>query len=123
MQKFIFWTGVYDIIVGIGLSFPWFTTLLRIKLPNSNFWLWFAAAVVIYVGISLIFCSRNLQSRAPLVLWCGIIKILAFFLLVGFGFWGGLGLMAGVFGIIDLITALVYLIGFPKAQYSNAAKQ
>ena len=120
MRKFVFWTGVYDIIVGISISCPWLVTLLKIELPSSYFWLWFAAVVIIYVGTLLVLCSRNLNARAPLVYWCGILKIFAFFLLAGFGFFGGLGFMAGVFGIIDLIIGLVYLIGLPKSLKTSA---
>jgi len=121
MRKFIFWTGVYNIIVGLGFLFPGFVNLLGVKLPMSNFWLWFPAVTVIYLGIILILCSRNLTARASLVYWEGILRIAGFLLLAGFGFWGGFGIIIGALGIVDLLIGLVYLIGLPKALNNTAA--
>jgi len=121
MQKFVFWTGVYTAIAGLGFLLPEFVRLLGIKLPPSNFWLWVPAVIIIYLGIMLILCARNLPARASLVYWEGILRIAAFFLFAGFGFFGGFGIMLGVLGIIDLVIGLIYLIGLPKTQSTSAA--
>ena len=115
MREFVFWTGVYDIVMGITLSCPWIVDSLGVKPPPSNFWLWLPAILVIYLGILLVLCSRNLAARGSLVYWEGILRIGGFFVFGGFGFFGDLGIMAGVIGIIDLAIGLVYLIGLPKA--------
>ena len=115
MQRFVFWTGVYDIVMGITLSCPWIVDSLGVKPPPSNFWLWLPAILVIYLGILLVLSSRNLAARASLVYWEGILRIGGFIVFGGFGFLGDLGIMVGVIGIIDLAIGLVYLIGLPKA--------
>jgi len=115
MGRFVFWTGIYDIVAGIILSCPWILDSLGIKPPPSNLWLWLPAIMVIYIGILLVLCSRNLTARGSLVYWEGILRIGGFFVLSGFGFLGDLGVMVGVLGIIDLAIGLVYLIGLPKA--------
>jgi hypothetical protein len=115
MKKFVFWTGIYNIVVGLVISCPWVVKLLGTPLPSSYFWLWFAAVLVIYLGILLVLCSRNLKGRASLVYWEGILRIVAFLLVAGFGVFGGLGPAITLLGIIDLAIGLVYLIGLPKA--------
>jgi hypothetical protein len=40
--------------------------------------------------------------------------VVAFFLFVGFVFLGNVGILLGVFGIVDIIIALVYFVGLPK---------
>lgn len=121
MKKFVFWAGIYNIVGGIGFFFPGIGSLLGFQLPKSNFWLWFWAGALIYAGIVLIFCSRNLAARASLVYLQGIMNIFGFFLLAGFGFLGDLGIFPGVFGIIALLIGLVYLIGVPKTLNTTAA--
>jgi len=121
MKKFVFWTGIYNVVAGISFLFPGIASLLGVKLPESNFWVWFAAAAVIYLGIALVLCSRNLAARASLVYWEGILRVAAFFLFGGFGFLGDLGIGIGVLGIVDLLIGLVYLIGLPKALNTTAA--
>jgi len=120
MQRFVFWTGVYNVVAGACFLFPGFVKLIGVSLPSSDFWLWFPAAAVIYLGVLLILCSRNLPARAPLVYWEGILRIVAFFLFGGFGFFGGLGIMLGVIGTIDLVFGLIYLVGLPIALRTGA---
>ena len=36
-------------------------------------------------------------------------------MLGGFGYFGGVGVMVGVMGIVDLLIGIVYLAGLPKA--------
>lgn len=121
MKKFIFWAGIYNIAGGIGFLFPCIGRLLGFQLPESIFWLWFWAVALLYAGIALIICSRNLTARAPLVYWQGIMNIIGFFMLAGFGFLGDFGILPGVFGIIALLIGLVYLIGLPKTLNATAA--
>lgn len=121
MKKFVFWAGIYNIVGGSGFFFPGIGRLLGFQLPKSNFWLWFWAIALLYGGIVLILCSRNLTARASLVFWQGIMNILGFFLLAGFGFLGGWGILPGVFGIVALLIGLVYLIGLPKTLNTTAA--
>jgi len=114
MHKFVFWTGVYNILLGLGFFIPAVPQLLGINSPASNFWLWLPATLVIYLGILLILCSNNLQARGSLVYWEGIFRIFAFLILAYFGFFSDVGFAAGLIGIIDLLIGLGYIIGLPK---------
>jgi len=79
MKKFVFWTGVYNIFLGAGFLIPAIPKSLGIQLPISNFWLWLVAVLVIYLGLLLVLCSRNLKTRATIVYWEGVLRVIAFF--------------------------------------------
>jgi hypothetical protein len=115
MKKFVFWTGIYNIVGGISFLGPKAPGFSLVKFPESNFWVWTFGAALAYLGLALVLCSRDLSARASLVYWDGILRIVGFFLFAGFGFLGGLGVALGIIGIIDLLIGLVYLIGLPKA--------
>lgn len=120
MRQFVFWTGIYNIVAGSSFYFPALVSLLGISIPKSNFWLWVPATAFVYFGIVLILCSRNLATRAPIVYWEGLLRIVGFLVFTGFGFWGGIGILVGVLGIVELLIGLVYLIGLPKELNTTA---
>ena len=115
MRKFVFWTGIYDIVMAGTLACPRVVKMLRVPLPDSYFWLWFAAALVMYLGVVLVISSRNIKARAPLIYWEGILRLVGFLLMAGFGLFGGLGLAVTLLGVVDLGIGMVYIIGLPKA--------
>lgn len=120
MQKFVFWTGVYNLIVGSVFLIPGSTNIFGIQAPEVALWLWLPAILVIYLGILLIFCSRRLPERASLVFWEGITRIAVFLPLAWFGFFTDLGFMVGIIGVIDLLIGLAYIIGLPRALHVPA---
>jgi hypothetical protein len=119
MRRFVFWTGVYDLVVGIGFFLPGLAPLLGIEQPESLFFVWSLALLVTYLGILLVFCSRDLSTRGTLVYWEGILRVVGFLLLGWFGFFGGIGVMIGVMGVIDLLIGIVYLVGLPRALHTT----
>jgi hypothetical protein len=120
MQKFVFWTGVYNLIVGSVFLIPGSTNIFAIQAPDVMLWLWLPAILVIYLGILLILCSRRLAERASLVFWEGIARIAVFVPLAWFGFFTDLGFMVGVIGVIDLLIGLGYILGLPRALHIPA---
>ena len=121
MKKFVFWTGIYNIVGGISFLGPKAPGFSLVKFPESNFWVWTLGAAIAYLGVVLVLCSRDLATRASLVCWDGILRVVGFFLFAGFGFLGGLGVVLGIIGIVDLLVGLVYLIGLPKALDTTVA--
>jgi len=115
VKKFVFWTGIYDLLVGIGFFFPSLAPLLGVQQPESLFFSWSPALLTTFLGVMLILCSWNLTARGTLVYWEGILRLVGFLMLGYFGFIGGLGLAIGVMAVIDLVIGVVYLVGLPKA--------
>ena len=122
MKKFVFWTGVYNILLGLGFLFPPLVGFLGVPLPESGVWVQLPATIVIYLGILLILCSRSLRSRASIVCWEGILRIIVFFLLAGYGFFGGLGISMALVGTVDLVIGLIYVLGLPRSLGVKCAK-
>jgi len=120
MRKFVFWTGILNVVSGLGFV-SGAVSFLGIKLPASGIWNWGLGAAIIYSGVVLVLCSRNLATRASLVYWEGFLRIVGFLLFVGFGFFGDFGIVTGILGIVELLIGLVYLIGLPKALNTTAA--
>ena len=115
MKKFVFWTGGYNILLGLEFLCPPLMGFLRVPVPESGIWVQLPATIVIYLGILLILCSRSLRSRACIVCWEGILRIFAFLLLAGYGLFGGLGISMVLVGIVDLVIGLIYLVGLPRS--------
>jgi hypothetical protein len=115
MKKFVFWTGVYNIVLGLGFLLPPLVDFLQIPAPESVVWIRLPAIMVIYLGILLVLCSRNLRARASIVYWEGILRIVLAILLAGYGFFGDLGIAMGIVGIADLLIGLGYVFGLPRA--------
>lgn len=115
MQKFVFWTGVYNIVLGLGFLLPPLVEFLQVPAPASGFWVRLPATITIYLGIMLVVCSRKLRERASIVYWEGILRIVLFFLLAGYGFFGGIGFAMALVGIVDLVIGLGYVLGLPRS--------
>lgn len=120
MRGFVFWTGIYNIVSGISFLVPGIVPLLGIRPPESSFWVWTVAAAVIYLGVALVLCSRRLAERASVVYWEGILRVAASLLFGGYGFFGDLGIVAGILGVLDLVIGLVYLFALPGALGTSA---
>ncbi|MCA9443439.1 MAG: hypothetical protein KC964_21740, partial [Candidatus Omnitrophica bacterium] len=58
---------------------------------------------------------RDLEHRAPIVYWEGLLRLAGFGVAVRYGFFGEFGLGLGLVGIYDLIVGLIYLIGLPMS--------
>ena len=114
MRKFVFWTGIYDIVGGVLLIILVIAGYFGKLPPLGKLVCCTILLLFFYLGIVLILCSRDLRNRASLVYWEGVLRIFGFILFAGFGFLGEMGIMLGIFGIVDLIIGLVYLIGIPK---------
>jgi hypothetical protein len=121
MKKFVFWTGVYNIVLGLGFLLPPLVDFLQVSAPASGFWVRLPATIVIYLGVMLVICSRKLGERASIVYWEGILRILLFLLLAGYGFFGSIGISMALVGIVDLVIGLVYIFGLPRSLQVNSA--
>ena len=114
MKAFVFWTGIYNIVVGFSVFFPKLFAMLGVRLPDHVAWTEMIAVLIMILGVMLVVCSRDLATRAPVVVWEGIGRLAAFLHLGWFGFMEGFGVMLGLIGVVDLIIGLVYIFGLPK---------
>ena len=95
---------------------------MGVSAPESGIWVQLPATIVIYLGIMLILCSRNLRSRASIVCWEGILRIAIFFLLIGYVIFGELAISMALIGAVDLFIGLIYIIGLFRSLEVKAAQ-
>lgn len=113
MPRFVFLTGVLNIFLGISLQFSWFSTQLLPQEPEGALVHAFGWAVL-YLGIMLILCSRDLAHRGSLVVWEGILRIAIALTVLVYSFEGSIGTMGMVIGALDGAIGLVYLLALPR---------
>jgi hypothetical protein len=114
MKQFVFWTGMYNILLAISSLIPAVAKGLGLAAPDSRFYVWLPGILIIYLGVMLILASRDLEARASLVFWEGILRVGGFVVALRYGFFGEFGASLGMVGVIDLIVGLVYIIGLPR---------
>ena len=127
-KRWVFWTGVFNIVAYAALACPFtFTTFLNMQnnmgkslgLGGSEFV--FPASVnnllminilgliVIFLGIMLIVASFDIENRAWFVYWEALIRISVFFICVYFVFAKDASQIMFGIGLIDLIIGGIYM--------------
>jgi hypothetical protein len=114
MKKFVFWTGIYNILLAVSSLIPATGKLMGMTMPDSRYYLWLPGILIIYLGLMLILASRNLKRRGSLVFWEGILRLAGFVVATRYGFFGQFGTSLGIVGVIDLVVGLIYIIGLPR---------
>lgn len=115
LKMFILITGIGDAGAGLMMFFPSLVSDLGLAPPVPGFWMYLVGLFLITIGIILVICVMDLEKRAAIVYWDGILRISAFVLFVYAGIFDGLGVPGVLIGIADLTIGLVYCIGLPKA--------
>jgi hypothetical protein len=113
MQKFTFWTGVYNAGLAIFLLFPPLYRVVGLNICNPV-WGWLIAGFLAFCAAVLILASRNLRQRAVFVYYESLLRYIAALILVPAGLFGDVGLIAVPLGLGDLAIGLVYMLGLPK---------
>jgi hypothetical protein len=113
MKRFVFWTGIYDIVGGLYFLSPAIVELLGIRVPEARFWSWMVGVLIIYLGVVLVLSSFDLAARGALVYWEGVLRMFGF-LLFSIGFFTDVGKVLGWFAAGDLLIGIVYLVGLPQ---------
>jgi hypothetical protein len=113
MQKFTFWTGVYNAGLAIFLLFPPLYRGVGLNICDPV-WGWLIAGFLAFCAAVLILASRNLRQRAAFLYYESLLRYIAALVLVLAGLFGDVGLIAVPLGLGDLAIGLVYMIGLPK---------
>ncbi len=127
-KRFVFWTGVFNIVAYAALACP-FTLKTFINMQNNvgkslglggaefvfpmsvNNLLMvnILGLIVIFLGIILIIASFDIENRAWFVYWEGLIRILVFVMCAWFVLAKDASQMMFGIGLIDLIIGLIYM--------------
>lgn len=110
MKKFIYWSGIYNAVLGMFLIFPpvYHSVGLNLCSPILG---WLIAGFLNFTGVVLILCSRQLRQRASLVYWEAVLRYFAALLLIPSAIFSDIGLIALPLGVVDLFIGLAYTFG------------
>jgi len=114
MNRFIFWTGIYNAGLALILLCPPAYRALGLNIC-SPVWAWLVAGFLAFTSAVLILSARRLPERASLVYWEALLRYAACLVLVPAALFSDIGLMAAPLGLGDLAIGLVYMFGLPKA--------
>jgi hypothetical protein len=114
MKKFVFLTGILNVVLGVLFTMPGVLRLAGVQPPDNSFWLMFPAIFLFFLGFMLIFSSRDLENRATIVFWDGLSRVAAFLGIAWFGLFAGMGFDLVLAASLDLVIAIVYFVGLPR---------
>ena len=112
LTKFVYWAGIYNLGLAAGMAVPAVTRSLGINIADPVLGQLIAGFLLFTAAIQ-IFGSRDLPTYGWAIFWEGILRWIAAALLISYGFFGHLGIMAGVLGLGDFLIGLVYLFVLP----------
>ncbi|MCI0653278.1 MAG: hypothetical protein L0Y39_02190 [Methylococcaceae bacterium] len=113
MSQFVFWSGVYNAGLALLLLFPPLYRALGLNIC-APVWGWMIGGFLAYTSAILIYSSRDLSRRAPLVYWESLLRYAAAILLIPAGLFGDIGRIAALLGLGDLAIGLVYMFGLAR---------
>lgn len=113
MRRFVFWTGMSSLAVGLGLQFQGLAVYL---MPSAEpgMLLHLAGLMAVFAGIMLMLCSRDLKQRGTLVIWEGVLRVSLFAVMGAYGLFGDGGLRLAMAGFGDLIIGVIYFVWLPR---------
>jgi hypothetical protein len=113
VRALIFWTGIVNLVVGAAVQSP---ALAVLVLPSEQpgMMVQLFGAIVMFLGVMLVICTRDLKRRGSLVIWDGVLRIGLGVLMVGYGLLGGKGDAIALTGVLDFTVGLIYLVGLPR---------
>jgi hypothetical protein len=113
MNRFVFWSGVYNAGLAFILLFPPLYRGIGLNIC-SPVWGWLIAGFLAYTSMVLVYASRNLGRRAVVVYWESLLRYVAALVLIPAGLFGDIGPIAAIMGLGDLAIGLVYMFGLTK---------
>jgi hypothetical protein len=112
-DRVVFWSGVWNIGLGLTLITPPIMQLLGAQIPNP-FWPWIVAGFLWYTSATLIVSSRDARRFASIIYWEALLRFFAVAVLMAFGF-TYLGVAPTLlFAITDFAWGVVYIIGLRR---------
>jgi hypothetical protein len=113
MRKFVFWTGMASVLVGAALQCPSVSMQFMPSDPTSIAAHLFGA-LAFCIGAMLVLCSRDLKHRGTLVAWDGVLRLVGFVIMTGYGVLCDGGFQIALLGLLDGLIGVAYLVALPR---------
>lgn len=107
---FVLITGILNFPIGLGVIGQ---ALLD---PRSELFAMqtAAGAFILFAGAALVWASRDLNVRAPIVVWSGFVRCVGFAVVIYTAIIATVPTEQLAIAGMDIITALVYFVGSPR---------
>ncbi len=112
-DRLVFWSGIWNIGLGLALVTPPIAQLLGLQIPN-RFWPLIVAGFLWCTSATLIVSSRDVQQFASLIYWEAFLRFFAVAALIVYGFAYVGVLPAALFAITDFAWGAVYIAGLRR---------
>jgi hypothetical protein len=109
-DRLVFWSGVWNVGLGLTLITPPIVQLLGVKSPNP-FWPWIVAGFLWYTSATLIVSSRDVLRFASIIYSEALLRFFAVIVLVAYGFTYVGVLPTALFATTDFAWGVVYIMG------------
>ena len=114
LSRFVYMAGIYNIGLAIGMAVPPVHRALGINIADPVLGQIIGGFLLFTVPVQLV-GSRDLRTYGWLIYWEGILRWIAAFILIPYGFFGHMGIMAGVLGVVDFLIGAVFIFGLSHA--------
>ena len=119
-DRAVFWSGIWNVGLGLILITPPITEFLGVHIPNP-FWPWIVAAFLWYTSATLILSSRDVQNFASIIYWEALLRFAAVVILIAYGF-KYLGILPTLlFGVTDFAWGVTLLVGLRRVTARSQA--
>jgi len=112
-DRLVFWSGIWNIGLGLTLVTPPVTQLLGVQIPNP-FWPLIVAGFLWYASATLIVSSRDVRRFASIIYWEALLRFFAVTALLAYGFTYVGVLPTALFAITDFAWGAIYIVGLPR---------
>jgi hypothetical protein len=114
LSRFVYWAGVYNLVLAAAMAVPAVPRSLGINIADPVLGQ-LIAGFLLFTAIAQMFGSRDLPTYGWLIFWEGILRWISAALLIPYGFFGHVGVMAGVLGLGDFLIGVVFVLILPNA--------
>ena len=109
----VFWSGIWNIGLGLVLITPPITEFLGVNIPNP-FWPCIVAAFLWYTSATLMLSSQDVQKFASIVYWEALLRFAAVVILLAYGFKYIGALPTTLFAVTDFAWGVIYMVGLQR---------
>lgn len=113
MGIFVFLTGLYSIYAGIRANISVYRA--RGLAPPQAMMASVFGYMAVFIGVLLILCARDLQNRGPIVMWEGVLRLVAGSVMGYFTLKDTSRTMARSRPFVDLTVGFIYVVALPMA--------
>ena len=113
-DRLVFWSGIWNIGLGLILVTPPAAQLLGVQIPNP-FWPLLVAGFLWYSSATLIVSSGDVRRFASIIYWEALLRFFAVIALLAYGFTYVGALPTALLAITDFAWGVILIIGVRRA--------